>query len=179
METVSVNEKEYKIEKLLGKGKGGYSYLAKRDGKDYVVKQIHHEPCEYYQFGNKIQSEIDDYNRLCNIGIKMPVMIDVDVDHERILKEYIPGDTIYDLIRKDKMKACYAEQVAKMCDLLYPANTNIDYFPTNFVVYDDEIFYIDYECNDYMEEWNFENWGIKYWSKTPEFMRYAEEHGDL
>ena len=32
METVSVNEKEYKIEKLLGKGKGGYSYLAKRDG---------------------------------------------------------------------------------------------------------------------------------------------------
>ena len=178
METVSINEKEYKIEKLLGKGKGGYSYLAKRDGMDYVVKQIHHEPCAYYQFGNKIQSEIDDYNRLCNIGIKMPVMIDVDVDHERILKEYIPGDTIYDLIRKDKMKACYVEQVEKMCDLLYPANTNIDYFPTNFVVYDDEIFYIDYECNDYMEEWNFENWGIKYWSKTSEFLRYAEEHGD-
>ncbi len=23
----------------------------------------------------------------------------------------------------------------------------------------------------------FENWGIKYWSKTPEFMQYVEEHG--
>lgn len=22
-----------------------------------------------------------------------------------------------------------------------------------------------------MEEWNFENWGVKYWSKTPEFMK--------
>ena len=27
-----------------------------------------------------------------------------------------------------------------------------------------------------MEEWNFENWGIKYWSKTPEFLQYVEEH---
>ena len=36
---------------------------------------------------------------------------------------------------------------------------------------------IDYECNDYMEEWNFETWGIKYWSKTPEFMQYVKEHG--
>lgn len=30
--------------------------------------------------------------------------------------------------------------------------------------------------NDYMAEWNFENWGIKYWSKTPEFMEYVKAH---
>ena len=35
---------------------------------------------------------------------------------------------------------------------------------------------IDYECNNYMDEWNFENWGIKYWSKTPEFIDYMEQH---
>ena len=46
---------------------------------------------------------------------------------------------------------------------------------TNFVVHDGELYYIDYECNDYMEEWDFENWGIKYWSKTPEFMEYCLE----
>ena len=28
-------------------------------------------------------------------------------------------------------------------------------------------------CNPYMDEWNFENWGIKYWSKTKEFMDYV------
>ena len=176
METISVNGKEYEIEKLLGKGKGGYSYLAKRDGKEYVLKQIHHEPCSYYRFGNKIQSEINDYKRLSDIGIRMPIMIDVDIENERIIKEYIPGDTIYDLVRKDKMKADYIEQVKAMCKLLYPSNTNIDYFPTNFVVNNGKIFYIDYECNDYMEEWNFENWGVKYWSKTPEFMQYVDEH---
>ena len=40
----------------------------------------------------------------------------------------------------------------------------------------EELYYIDYECNDYMEEWNFENWGVKYWSKTPEFLQYVQEH---
>ena len=79
METLIVNKKEYQMIRLLGKGKGGYSYLATDGTKNYVLKQIHHEPCSYYQFGNKIQSEIDDYNRLIKIGILMPEMIDVDM----------------------------------------------------------------------------------------------------
>ena len=83
---MTVNLVEYEVIKLLGRGKGGYSYLVKRDGKCYVLKQIHHEPCDYYQFGNKIESELRDYKRLCEIGIRMPKMIDVDIENERILK---------------------------------------------------------------------------------------------
>ena len=93
-----------------------------------------------------------------------------------ISSETIDGDTIYQLVLEDKMKTDYIEQLHKMCALLYDANTNIDYFPTNFVVHNEEIYYVDFECNDYMEEWNFENWGVKYWSKTPEFLRYVKEH---
>ena len=103
-------------------------------------------------------------------------MIDVDIENERIIKEYIEGDTIFDLVLKDKMEDKYIEQIREMCKVLYKSNTNIDYFPTNFVVQQGQIYYIDYECNDYMEEWNFENWGIKYWSKTEEFMKYVEEN---
>lgn len=176
LEYLSVNNKEYKILKLLGKGKGGYSYLASREGKEYVLKQIHHEPCDYYQFGNKIESEMRDYKRLVDIGITMPKLYEVDIENERILKEYIEGSTIYDLVLKDQMKSDYVVQIKEMCHLLYAHQTNIDYFPTNFVVQDEKIFYIDYECNDYMEEWNFENWGIKYWSKTSEFLQYVKEH---
>ncbi len=176
LEYLSVNNKEYKILKLLGKGKGGYSYLASREGKEYVLKQIHHEPCDYYQFGNKIESEMRDYKRLVDIGITMPKLYEVDIENERILKEYIEGSTIYDLVLEDQMKSDYLVQIKEMCHLLYAHQTNIDYFPTNFVVQDEKIFYIDYECNEYMEEWNFENWGIKYWSKTPEFLQYVKEH---
>ena len=103
-------------------------------------------------------------------------MLDVDVDNERILKEYIEGETVYELVRDDKMRAEYIEQVKDMCMLLYAAGVNIDYFPTNFIPRDGLLYYIDYECNDYMDEWNFENWGIRYWSKTPEFLAYLKEH---
>jgi len=54
MKTITVNNREFKIIKLLGKGKGGYSYSVDNDNKKFVVKQIHHEPCDYYKFGNKI-----------------------------------------------------------------------------------------------------------------------------
>ena len=92
MKLMQVNDSEYKIIKLLGKGKSGYSYLVTDGKQKYVLKQIHHEPCDYYQFGNKIEAEINDYGRLSSIGIRMPEMFDVDIENERILKEYIEGD---------------------------------------------------------------------------------------
>lgn len=159
-----VNEKEYLILKLLGKGKGGYSYLV-TDGKEkYVLKQIHHEPCDYYQFGNKIESEINDYHRLKEIGIRIPVMLDADLHKERILKEYIEGKTISEIVAQNEMKPEYFRQIKEMCAALYRENLNIDYYPTNFIVQNEELFYIDYECNTYDEKWDFENWGIKYWT---------------
>lgn len=133
-EKMTVNGKEYRIQKQLGKGKGGYSYLASDGVAQYVLKQIHHEPCSYYQFGNKMEAELHDYKRLQKIGIQMPLLLDADMEQERIIKEYIEGDTIYDLVRQDKMKAAYLEQIKDMCTRLYAAHTNIDYFPTNFVV---------------------------------------------
>ena len=84
-------------------------------------------------------------------------------------------DTLYDdLALCDQVKPAYFRQIEDMCGRLYPANTSIDYFPANFVVQNDALYYIDYECNDYMEEWNFENWGIRYWSRTREFLEYEQ-----
>ena len=176
MEKLDVNGKTYEVIKLLGKGKGGYSYLATDGEQELVVKQIHHEPCSYYQFGNKIEAEIRDYKHLKEIGITLPELLDVDMEKERIVKEYIAGDTVYDMVIRDCLPDICLQQVKAMCRLLYQGDTNIDYFPTNFILKDGILYYVDYECNAYMEEWNFENWGIKFWSKTPDFMKYVEEH---
>ena len=161
-----VNGITYKIERLLGKGKGGYSYLAKANDKEYVLKQIHHEPCDYYQFGNKIEAEQNDYNRLISAGIRIPKMIDIDVEKEIIIKEYINGEVISDLIQKGNSVEEYIPQLIEMAKLAKDVGLNIDYYPTNFVVMNGLLYYIDYECNQYMEEWNLENWGMKYWKPT-------------
>ena len=166
----------YRIIRLLGHGKGGYSYLAEKDGRQTVLKQIHHEPCDYYHFGNKIEAERRDYERLRQAGIRIPEMIAIDEEAERVVKEYIAGETVFDLVKDGKSADPYLEQVREMAEKARSAGLNIDYFPTNFVIREGLIWYVDYECNAYMDEWNFENWGIKYWSWTPEFLEYLKEH---
>ena len=177
MDTMTLNAREYHVLKLLGKGKGGYSYLVTDGRGEYVLKQIHHEPCDYYTFGDKLASELADYEKLRRIGIRMPLLLDVDRKQERILKTYVPGETIYQLVKRDAMREEYLTQMGQMCEKLYAADTNIDYFPTNFVVWQDALYYIDFECNPYDPKWNFENWGIQYWSNTEAFLQYDAEHG--
>lgn len=160
---------------MLGHGKGGYSYLAETDGMQVVVKQIHHEPCDYYSFGNKIEAEHRDYERLRAAGIRIPEMISIDSEAEIIVKEYIEGDTIFDYVLNGVSVEPYLAQVREMASQAKAAGLNIDYFPTNFVVQNGLIWYVDYECNEYMDEWNFENWGIKYWSRTAEFEEYLRQ----
>ena len=100
MDLISVNDKKFFIKQLLGKGKGGYSYLVENEqNEEFVVKQIHHEPCDYYNFGNKIEAEKNDYKRLCETGILIPRMYSIDETKETILKEYIKGDTAFTLVK--------------------------------------------------------------------------------
>ena len=167
--TLTVCGRPCTILKLLGHGKGGYSYLALMEGEQVVCKQIHHEPCDYYTFGDKIEAEKRDYERLLAAGIRIPRMLVVDTETERIVKEYIEGDTIFEMVREGISVEPWLEQVREMAAKARAAGLNIDYYPTNFIPRDGLLWYVDYECNPYMEEWSFENWGIQYWSRTPAF----------
>lgn len=176
MDILTLNGTEYTVLGLLGKGKGGYSYLVEKDGQRFVLKQIHHEPCAYYQFGDKLQSELNDYDRLRAIGVPMPRLLDVDRENERLLKEYIEGETVYALVKAGHLPDWCIPQMEALCVRLYEANTNIDYFPTNFIPLDGTLYYVDYECNDYMEAWDFAHWGMKYWRRSEEFLAYVRDH---
>lgn len=172
-QTVSVEGKEYRILRLLGRGKGGYSYLAEGPEGQAVVKQIHHEPCEYYQFGDKLAAELRDYERLRALGVPMPELLGVDRGAERLVKAYIPGATVYELVLEDRLPPECLGQAESMSRMLREAGLNIDYFPTNFIPSGGVLWYVDYECNEYMERWDFPHWGIAYWSKTPELLSHA------
>ena len=87
--TLTVNETQYTLVRLLGKGKGGYSYLVTDGAQQYVLKQIHHEPCNYYAFGDKLQAELRDYETLRHLGIPLPELLAVDAPRERLLKTYL------------------------------------------------------------------------------------------
>ena len=171
-----VGERAYNLLRPLGHGKGGYSYLVEDEaGRQVVVKQIHHEPCSYYTFGDKLGAELHDYERLRAAGIPVPELLAVDRDGERLVKAYVDGPTIFELVRDRADVTPYLDQVRAMAARARAVGLNIDYFPTNFVVEDGRLWYIDYECNEYMDRWNFENWGVRYWSRTPELEAYLSQ----
>ena len=72
------------------------------NNKPFVIKQIHHEPCSYYQFGNKIEAESNDYKRLLETGIRIPKLIEIDYQNEIVVKEYIEGPTIEELKKENR-----------------------------------------------------------------------------
>ena len=78
-------------------------------------------------------------------------MIDYDIEQEIIVKEYIKGEVVSSLVKQKKDVSKYIDQLREFLPILYKSNTNIDYYPTNFVVnsINDLIYYIDYECNAY------------------------------
>lgn len=176
MDKFIVNGTEYAAQKLLGHGKGGYSYLATDPvGKAVTIKILHHEPCDYYAFGDKFASEINDYQTLKSIGFPMPELLDSDREREIIVKQFIDGQTIMDYVLTDSVTADHFAQIRLIAELCQNRGVNIDYFPTNFVVDGaGTLYYVDYECNAYDPKWNFENWGVKYWSRTPELAEYLK-----
>ena len=160
-QTVAANGAVFEIIKLLVKGKGGCNYLAKSGDTFVVVKQIHYEPCDYYQFeDNKLNSELRDYQTLSNIGVPMPKLLFHNQEQQLLIKEYLSGDTLAQIVADKKLGDHHVKQIFEMCGKLYPYNLNIDYFPTNFMEREGRLCYVDYECSRYSDEWNFENWGI-------------------
>ena len=178
---VPVNDQHVTVREFLGKGKGGYSYLVDTPAGPAVLKQIHHEPCSYYSFGDKLSAEQADYQRLLEAGVPTPELLEVDEARERLLKRYVEGTTVMDLVIGEEVPEDLVGQVRAIAKAAQEAGLNIDYFPTNFVVTDTRperrLVYVDYECNPYDPQWNLENWGLAYWSRTPQLEAWLAEKG--
>jgi len=168
---------DYKVAKLLGKGKSAYSWLCESEGKKIVLKQIHDEPCPYYDFGDKFEVEISAYQQLKELQVPMPTLLGSDVEKRWIFKEYICGLTSAEQLASGSIPGRVYEQLFKMAKIASMAGINLDYFPTNFVFRADQLFYIDYEINPYSSKWNLVNWGLYYWLNQ-DGMRQFLESGD-
>lgn len=149
--------------KLLGKGKSGYSFQIS-SGKDLaVLKKIHHEPVTYYSFGDKLQAELSAYEKLLSVGIDIPHLIEFNREQEWLIKDFIPGPTIAEQIGSGPIPDEIWMTIFELSIKLKTAQINVDFFPTNFIWHQNRLFYVDYEWNPYIEEWDFDHWGIWYW----------------
>jgi TP53 regulating kinase and related kinases len=170
--------KDVEIKAYLGKGKSAHSYLVLYQNQFCVYKLMHDEKHPNYTFESKIDAEIRSYESLLKTSLKIPKLITYDIEKKYLIKSYIEGDTLAHLISKNRIDLNLYEKFFDIARNLESLNINIDYFPTNFVLQNQELYYIDYELNDYDPNWSFENWGIYFWFNQKGFERYLTKNHD-
>ena len=136
---------------------------------------MHDESVPYYDFKTgKTNTEIIAYNKLKELGVRIPNLLSYDFERHFFINEYIEGATAAENIASNKINENIIRQLFKMSRTLQSAKLNIDYFPTNFVISSETLYYIDYEINPYTDEWNLENWGLYYWPNSTGFKEFLE-----
>jgi tRNA A-37 threonylcarbamoyl transferase component Bud32 len=142
-------------------------------GVQVVVKQIHYEPCPVYRFPpNKLQRELSDYAALRAVGLALPRLIGYNDSEQFLVKEFIGGQPIDELIARGELTPQHFEGIFHICDQVYGRGFNLDFFPSNFILRDGEMYYVDFECNEYSPQWDFEHWGVYFWVNRDGMAQY-------
>ena len=167
-DTINILGENYKVQKTLGKGKGGYSFLVEDTlGRFFTLKCFHHETVEYYTFStNKVDLELNAYSFLIHSNVKIPRLLYWDREREIILKEFIPGETALERVERGEDLSSYFPTLSYLQREMKERSVNLDWYPSNFIDYNNALYYIDYEISPYDEKWSFENWGVHYWKKN-------------
>ena len=174
LETIDTALGKIEILRPLGKGKSGYSFLAEWQGQPVVFKRMHHEPCPYYTFSdNKVQLEVAAYEQLKAIGVTVPELLGFDAEQDYLVKAYCAGMAGHEWLAQGRQDEAIIAQLFAMAHRLRAQQLNIDYFPPNFVIVQEQLYYVDYEVNVYAPEWSLEEWGIYYWANCAGMAEYA------
>jgi len=164
-----------KITVFLGKGKSGYSYRGEVNGRAVVYKVMHNEPVEYYRFsGNKVELELSAFQTLKRIGIPVPDLLLAVPEEDYLVKEFLPGKSGHAWVASGGADPEIISQLFAMASKARKNQINLDYFPPNFVISKDQLYYIDYEINPFSEEWSLEKWGLYYWANQPGMEDYLK-----
>ena len=166
-DTINILGERYKVQKTLGKGKGGYSFLVEDSkGRFFTLKCFHHETVDYYTFStNKVDLELNAYRFLLDSSVKIPRLLYWDREREIMLKEYIEGETALERVERGEDLSSYFPTLSSLQSEMRKRSVNLDWYPSNFIDYNNALYYIDYEISPYEDRWSFENWGIAYWKK--------------
>jgi tRNA A-37 threonylcarbamoyl transferase component Bud32 len=154
----------YQVITFLRKGKSGYSYIVSNaEGRLFVAKFIHEESMNGQASNDTFTEEINAYAFLKQLGVSVPELIAYDLEQEIIIKQFIQGPTILELIQQGMMDPLFISKMKDFADFLKNKNINIDYHPSNFIIRDGFIYYLDYEYTVYQKEYDFDTYGMSMW----------------
>lgn len=127
------------------------------------------------EFGADKGELVRIYGVLDAAGIPMAKLL--SVNEGGFVREDVQGVNGLDLAVKGQVDSRVLQQLEDMSEKAAAAGYNLDYFPENFVVKDGCLIYVGLKFTRYLEEYSLENWGLPYWSRSPELELYLQEYG--
>ena len=164
-----LDDVEYELQQELGRGKSAISWLYRRTTANstlpaqIVLKRYCQTGHQTIDFSQALAFELCSYQRLQCAGIAHPRLLAYSHEHYCLAKAFIAGELISDLLIRQGLDDRHFRPMFAMAQQLEQHGFHIGYFPTNFVLNAQGLFYIDYEAHPYNGEWDFANWGIYYW----------------
>jgi TP53 regulating kinase-like protein len=162
-EKLVIDNREYHLVNKIGEGKSATSFLYQGGGDKVTLKKYRVTEQNEIPFEQAMEFELVSYERLVESGVATPKLLALGHDDYFMVKEYIDGPVMIDLVAENSITDEMFKKMFIMNNRLKRHGYHVDYYPANFVMKNERMYCIDYETHIYIEEWDFPNWGIFYW----------------
>lgn len=162
----------FKLVKELNQVSNGKFFLYERENELVVIKELGQKVDNEGEY--EIDKELFSYERLKALEINTPKLLGYNRENNIVIKEYLEGKDLLGIIRDKSLTKENIIELLRYSELLNSDNLNIDYFPANFILKEDKLYYVNYKVFPYSEGLNLRNWGIYYWINNEGIRRYME-----
>lgn len=169
-------EEVYTFIRKLNEVNNGVFYLYSIGDNQVVIKELSNKTDDEGQL--EINKELYSYERLESLGIYIPKLIGYNYQENIVIKEYLEGKDLLGLIRDKKITKGTYMDLLKYGEQVNSDNLNIDYFPNNFILKEEKLYYVNYKVFPYTDELNLRNWGIYYWLNNDGIKEYMRSGDD-
>lgn len=168
MEKLIAAKKEYQIISLLKEDEFHKSYKCERNGKLYFVKVFLDAP--------SFQADASNHKILKKYGINIPKLIKSNKKDLTNTYQFIDGDNVLQVIARQELDEIYYEQLFHIYRFARFSKIELDYHPENYVLYNNELYYLSHNFIPQNQEKNLENFGIYFWFYSDELAQYLKEN---
>lgn len=166
MEALIVKKKEYKIESSISEG----VYKVSLDGKFYIAKNLGIKSNLYYD-------TLYAYKRISSSGISCPKLIQKDKKTGVLLYEYFEAPTIYEILSKEDLSEKIIEKIFTVNYYCKCNNISVSFNPQHYCYYNDNLYYMIDDFDEYDKSKDFTQVGIKLWFYTSELRAMLKKDG--
>lgn len=165
-EIIEIKRKEFVVLSSLSENQK----IVERKGKTYLM-------VDYSSNKEAFQQYITSENKLRTSGIRIPKLYLYDKNKMLVVKDYIEGEVVLDLLIKEDLKDEIFEEIFTINFMMKRNKIKLDYDPINFRFYNGKLYYLSDFCKAFDEKSSFEKEGIFLWFYSPDFVTYLSKKG--